>query len=203
MHKFLLAALFTFSCSTLLPAQLGIKAGFNLSYVNGENDLISNRATRIGFQGGIMYKIPVNGGSFSIQPELIYIQKGGEFNIDQLKIDARLGYVEMPILGVYNLLGGVLNFHGGLQFSFLTDVEYTIAEENGPSNNFRDTDLSNYNQFDFGLTLGAGLQLEVVMIELRYSIGFLGVEKGFTYDGQQYNPSSKNFNAQFLVGYFF
>jgi len=148
-----------------------------------------------------MYKIPVKEDWLSIQPELLYIQKGGELSINRISIEADLDYIEIPVLLVYNLLGGVLAMEVGPQFSFLTKVNYQVYEDNNPT--FTDTDLDNYNLFDFGLTMGIGLELEIVMIELRYSIGFLHIEKGFTYDGQFYDPSSNNFNVQFLVGYLF
>jgi len=187
----------------MISAQFGFKAGVNLSYISGREDLISNRVSKVGLQGGLMYKIHVKEDWLSVQPELIYIRKGGAFDIDQVSFDAKLDYIELPVLGVINLLGGVLNIHAGPQFSFLTKVAYTGSEASTPSNSFKDTDLSNYNSFDIGLTLGTGLELEIVMVELRYSIGFLAVEKGFSYNGQQYDPSSKNFNVQFLVGYLF
>ena len=203
MHKILMIFCLCFIVSTTAFAQFGIKAGFNLSYINGKDNLLQNRSSRINFQSGIMYKIPIKEDRFSIQPELIYIQKGGKFSINPIEVDAKLDYIELPILGVFNILGGIVNVHAGPQFSYLTNVVYTIKEENGPTETFKNTDLSNYNQFDIGLALGVGVELEIVMIELRYSIGFLGVEKDFDFNGQVYNPSSKNFNAQFIVSYFF
>ncbi len=201
MKKIFLFCLVLIVLPSIVKAQFGIKAGVNLSYINGNNDIVSNRESRVGFEAGLMYKIPVKEDWLSIQPELLYIQKGGVFNINQISIEADLDYIEIPVLLVYNLLGGVLAMEVGPQFSFLTKVNYQVYEDNNPT--FTDTDLDNYNLFDFGLTVGIGLELEIVMIELRYSIGFLEIEKGFTYGGQFYDPSSNNFNVQFLVGYIF
>ena len=94
-------------------------------------------------------------------------------------MDAKLDYIELPVLGVFNILGGIVNVHAGPQFSYLTNVVYTVREENGPTETFKNTDLNNYNQFDFGLAIGVGVELEIVMIELRYSIGFFRCRKRF------------------------
>ena len=203
MKKFFLIFTLLISLPAIINAQIGIKAGINFSYISGDTDLVTNRSSKVGFQGGLMYKIAVKDDWLSVQPELIYIRKGGIFHIDQLKFDVRLDYVELPVLGVINFLGGNLNVHLGPQFSFLTKVEYAVVDESGMGSDFKDSDLSNYNTFDLGMAMGLGVELEIVMIELRYSIGFLAVEKGVNYDGQQYDPSSKNFNVQFLVGYLF
>lgn len=200
-HKLIAVLFILLPC--LVNAQFGLKAGLNLSYVTGSNEMVSSKASRVGFEGGLMYKIPVKEDWLSVQPELIYIQKGAEFYIDQLTVDSKLDYVELPVLLVYNPFGGVINFHTGTQFSFLTSVVYTATDDNGQSEVFKDTDLDNYNIFDFGLVLGAGIELEIVMIEFRSSFGFLTVEKGFEFNGQQYDPNTKNFNVQLLAGYFF
>ena len=203
MNKCLLIAVIFLAMSNMSSAQFGLKAGFNLSHLSGNNDLVANQASRVGFQGGLMYKIPLKEDWLSVQPELIYILKGGAFHIDQLKLDAKLDYIELPVMAVFNVFGGNLNFQAGPQFSYLTKVTYTVADETGQSETLNDKDLSNYNTFDIGLALGIGLELEIVMFELRYSVGFLALEKGFEYNGQFYDPSSKSFNAQLLFGYFF
>ena len=51
----------------------------------------------------------------------------------------------------------------------------------------------NTTNFDFGGVLGAGVELEIVMIELRYSIGFLDVERSIEFSGQTYHLASNNF----------
>ncbi len=203
MNRFFLILIISIASPCGINAQFGFKAGVNLSYISGNGDLASNRVSKFGFQGGVMVRIPVKEDWLFVQPELIYIQKGGAFDIGTINFDANLDYIELPVLAGINLLGGVLNFHAGPQFSFLTKVAYTGADGNNPSNSFKNTDLSNYNSFDIGLAIGTGIELEIVMIELRYSIGFLAVEKDFSYNGQQYDPSSKNFNVQLWVGYLF
>ena len=94
-----------------------------------------------------MYKIPVKEDWLAIQPELIYIQKGSEFSIEQVKIDANLEYVEFPVLGVVNFLGGIINVHAGPQFSWLSRVRYIFTDGNSPQNKLEDDDKSKYNQF--------------------------------------------------------
>ncbi len=201
-NHYLILALFI-CLPAISKAQFGVKAGVNFSDISGNEELVSNTSSKVGFQGGVMYKISIKKNWLSLQPEVIYIRKGGIFYIEQLKIDARLDYVELPVLGMINLFGGNLNIHLGPQFSLLSNVEYAISEESGMGGNINKSDLCNYNTFDIGIVGGIGVELEEVIVELRSSIGFLAVEKGFNYNGQQYNPSSKNFNVQFIAGYLF
>jgi len=203
MKKILLVSIILLALPSLMNAQFGMKVGFNLSYFNGSNDFVSNRSSRIGFQGGLMYKIPIKDDVFSIQPEIIVIQKGGQFTIEQYKVDAKLDYIEFPILGMFNILGGLLNLQAGPQFSWLNRAEYKYTDENNITNSFDDKELDNYKTFDIGVVLGVGLELEIVTIEARYSVGFLEVERKFEYNGQPIDPASKNFNAQFIIGYYF
>lgn len=119
MKKILLISFITLTLPTLINAQFGMKVGANISYFNGSSDIVSSRSSRIGFLGGFMYKLAIKDDWLSIQPELIVIQKGGKFNINHWKIDANLNYLEMPVLGVFNILGGLINLHAGPQFSYL------------------------------------------------------------------------------------
>ena len=202
MKKLLLIFLIIMISPAIINAQFGIKAGINLSYFNGDNNIVTNSSSRIGFQGGFIYKIAIKDDRFSIQPELIVIQKGGLFKIKEWKVDANLNYIEMPVVAMYNIFGGLVNFHAGPQFSYLMKAKYEF-EENNQTNIYEYTDLDNYDRFDIGFVIGTGVEFEIISIELRYSIGFLNVERTLTIDGQNYNPSSTNFNFQFNIAYFF
>ena len=83
--------------------RFGLKAGTNLSNINGSNDLSlnsgntafnfqdnSNRST--GFAGGVFFRF---GRAFYIQPEILLSQKGGQFNVYKDAIKNEDGKIEL------------------------------------------------------------------------------------------------------------
>ncbi|MCE6989285.1 porin family protein [Dyadobacter sp. CY323] len=93
--------------------RFGIKAGANLSNINGSNDLSLNSTQSafsfkdndnrsLGFVGGVFFRF---GKTFYIQPELLLSQKGGRFNVyedgvqnSDGKVDVRFSNFDVPVL---------------------------------------------------------------------------------------------------------
>ena len=92
--------------------RFGIKAGANLSNINGSNDLSlspggnafdfrDNDNRSLGFAGGVFFRF---GKTFYIQPELLLSQKGGKFNVYEDgvlhdgKVDVRFSNLDVPVL---------------------------------------------------------------------------------------------------------
>ena len=93
--------------------RFGIKAGANLSNVNGSNDLSLNSGSSafnfkdndnrsLGFAGGVFFRF---GKTFYLQPEILLSQKGGKFNVykdgvqdGDGKVDVRFSNLDVPVL---------------------------------------------------------------------------------------------------------
>jgi hypothetical protein len=166
----------------------GARAGLNGSWITA-----SGSDPRFDFVGGAFVTVPLN-GRFSVQPEVMYIRKGGkdsqlipyiELN---LTADFRFEYIEVPIL---------------LRYTLDTDAQISPYVYAGPSIAFNLTsyvkletelgqaqiDIVNMKSTDFGLTVGGGtdvaLQHFSLVFDLRLTVGlgnFLKASKPFVDD---------------------
>ena len=131
-----------------LAPTLGVEGGINISSFNGQTvDAVYE--SRLGFVGGFFLGLPL-GPSLTLQPELLFEQKGGKLNGN----DYQLSYVEIPILLDVSLIGplGVI-----LGPSF----DANVVRPDGVT-------VSNT---DVGLILGAQLNLSKILLSGRYELG--------------------------------
>ena len=192
--------------STAGEAQLGIKAGLNVSSLTQTDELISNKSGRTGWNAGLSYRIPIS-NALAVQPELIYIERGTEFDIEfnvfTTEVEAEYKYVEIPLL-VYLGLGDLpLNIHVGPYFGYLADIEYRFNSVllDGSVEEVIDDDRDNYNRGDYGFVAGVGLELSRVTVDLRFTRGLQQSENGFDFRSVTFNEEAKNVALQAFVGY--
>ena len=170
-----------------LVTTFGVKGGANLSnlYVKDVND----ENSKLGFQVGLFAKAPIT-SAFSIQPELIYTQKGTELEYNNLfangKASFNLQYVELPIMGVINLTKN-FNIQAGVYASYLAAVKVKNKATNGSYDFEREVNKANFQEFDFGLAGGVGFDADKVGLGLRYNYGLREVGKNKQVFGQNYN----------------
>ena len=128
--------------------RIGVEGGINLSSFNGSS-AGAVYASRLGFVGGGFLNLPL-GSSLSIQPELLYAQKGGKINGSDFQLD----YVEIPILLDVNILGplGII-----LGPAFNANVASTTGVT--------------VNSTDVGLVLGAQIIASKFLFSGRYEVG--------------------------------
>lgn len=169
--------------------RFGIKAGANLSNINGSNDLSlspggnafdfrDNDNRSLGFAGGVFFRF---GKTFYIQPELLLSQKGGKFNVyedgvlNDGKVDVRFSNLDVPVLfglriakffriNVGPMASLRLNKNGKIGDSF-DDV---TGENSGAE--FK-------NRLAFGYQAGVGLDLGRLSLDVRYEGNFTDIMK--------------------------
>jgi len=181
------ALLFT---GTLTWAQIGIKAGINIASLSQDPDEDTyndyKAVSILGFQGGLTFELPI-AGPLAIQPELLFIQKGGksEFIIDdnnKLISTVRYNYLEVPILlklklgstdgegiGFY-ILGGPFV---GYVFSGKSKQELTVLGTTTATDKDIDFDDEDFEEkrVDWGASFGAGLHFGKIFVDARYNLG--------------------------------
>ncbi|GAA4344939.1 porin family protein [Flaviaesturariibacter amylovorans] len=157
----------------------GIKAGLNSASIKGEaseslngmvdyTDGIFNTESRTGFYAGGTVNIPVGGG-FSIEPGILYDQKGyvlqGSYGLKDAeflslngKARLNLNYISLPVL-VKGTFGGFQAF-AGPQVSYLAQAQlHATAGALGFNVFNKRYDVADqFNKVDFGLTGGIGYQ---------------------------------------------
>jgi opacity protein-like surface antigen len=159
-----LAVLF-FAHASFAQFSLGLKAGANITKVDGRS---FKDEFRYGYHLGGFATIPV-GGRFSIQPEVL-------FNQFQTKTDSsfraiyqnalssgtnvKLNYLSIPLLLNYKL-GSFLSLQAGPQFGILLDRNKNLLE------NGKDA----FDKGDFSMLGGAQLSLGKIKLNGRYFVG--------------------------------
>ncbi|MGI4738452.1 MAG: porin family protein [Janthinobacterium lividum] len=174
-------------------ARFGLKAGASLTNVTKTGDGASNK---FGFNGGILANFAVS-DMFSIQPEVLYSNKGFKVKDGSNNERLALNYIDVPVLAKVATGATGLFFELGPQVGFRTSAAY---KDSNNSLSFNDA----INSVDFGYAAGLGFQTESgAMIGLRYNGGFTNVAKkngslaGLTTTGDE----GKNSAFQLYIGY--
>ncbi|MDR1896623.1 MAG: PorT family protein [Prevotellaceae bacterium] len=153
MKKLLLIiAVFLFAANVQAQLRIGVKAGANFSKFTTNLDELKKSGTS--WQVGLVpqFKIPLVG--IGIQPELLYtVNKGNDNHIGYFNVPVNLRWQPLPlplvkpIILVGPYFGYAVNFKG--------------------LNNIKD----DINRFDWGIGLGAGVEIWRFQFEGRYSLG--------------------------------
>lgn len=156
-------------CTTCVFAQLGIKAGVNIS--NEVNSFSSsdiqagfNSTNLTGYQIGLVYQAMPKKSGLGVEIGALLTQKGSTFSdstniADVIRQGYReLNYLEVPLNLRYHLIVGVIGIYGfggiygGYALSSKTVDETTNTTQNGIFATTKD-------HIDYGYNVGAGLEL--------------------------------------------
>lgn len=222
-----LLAAATFSSSAHAQGvRLGFRAGANYSNLAGNINNENTYNNKVGFLGGVMLNAPIVGDGFlSVQPELLYSQKG--FENKPTEYDNTLGgigyklkregkvnynYLDLPILLKINADG--LYFEAGPQVSYLisssNDTKTTRTNTvSGKTETFTASDkndVSGLKRTELGYAAGLGYQADNgLSIGLRYTgafSDFVKSDNGTYFDGDLKNARHSAFQASlgYLIG---
>lgn len=192
MRKYLLFtafAVFALSASQSQELRFGAKAGLNLATFTG--DALTGFDTREGFHIGGLVEIPIS-EKFSVQPELLYSEKGSEFFSTELK----LSYLDIPVLAKYHIIKG-LSAELGPVASVLLKAEETKRSEV--------KDVSDFTKdFDLGIAGGATYKLDMgIFFSLRFTKGLMNISKSNPAEDYESNWKVQNNVFQISAGYLF
>ena len=169
-----------------------VKAGLNF---NSLQDIKVNNVeqawnAQTGFHAGIgaQYRIPLIGLSF--QPELLYSRMRTDFGqVSDQSYGFRLDYLEVP-----------LNIQWGINILFLRPyifaspyVRYALAKGDW----LTDVPWEDINRFDYGLSLGAGIEIWKIQVSGKYSWSFgqLARDGSFHIDSDDWQMDDANFRG--------
>lgn len=179
---FLLFTAFTISFAS--QAQIGVKLGANLTNLAGDLQDEDNFQNKLGFVGGLTYNIPLSSDNFvSIQPELLYSQKGykrADYTVtntttgQQLRYEGKVNYsyLDLPILLKIN--AGPVFFEAGPQFSYLLGIkdntEVTDVASGVDFESYSPVNKDALAEFEIGYAAGVGVQIPMgLTLNLRYN----------------------------------
>ncbi|WP_426490228.1 porin family protein [Hymenobacter sp. 102] len=185
--------------------RFGLKAGGNLSNLSGDLTDEDRYENKFGFHGGAMLNIGLlDDGFLSIQPEVLFSQKGFKFAENQAfglyrySGSRTYNYIDVPVLLKLNADG--FYFEAGPQYSYLMKVkDETQRSLNGTVfTNYSGTqNLDNVNRNEIGYAAGLGFQSDAgFLIGIRYNGSLTDFAKeGYTGDADVRNARNSVFQA--------
>lgn len=198
LKVFVTAAVLLFSVNSyaLLPVSLGIKGGVNLSNVGGDLD---HTSSKVGFNAGLIVDIDLPVTSLGITTGIEFTTKGTKIDKKHLidtDEDAKFNamYLQLPVHANYKLSVAPATkvvFHAGPYFA------YGIGGKTKIDGDKYDTfDDDGFKKFDFGLGIGAGVQIWKFGVDLGWDFGLTDVS-------DMSDVSVKNRNGYLSVSYRF
>ncbi len=187
--------------------KLGVKGGFSLADLTFKPELTDSPLTsKAGAVGGISLNINI-ASFFSLQPEVLYVQKGtkGSDTVEGVEITGKyeLDYVEVPLLLNFSFAKEGSSFVPSIfagpyaGFNARAKIKVTEAGESY-SEDFKDS----VKDTDFGLTFGIGLGKKIghgkIVLDVRYDLGLTNIG-----EEMQEGESVKNKTWLFMLGYYF
>lgn len=196
----LAAALFMLAGISNAQLKLGVKTGVNLSSFSTESNILNEIKGATNYQFGILLQARVLG--FSIQPEVLYSVKGGQLSnvtldgiVDGTQFDFESQNVEVPVNLQFGFGAGSARVfvQGGPYVSMMTGAlinscKHTYAKVN---------DYFEFNKMDYGVGLGAGVELLGFQLALKYDFGLNNVgkdQKYLTLENPFYDLKNRNLN---------
>ncbi len=162
----LMVAMATFSAFSYgqIDSKFGIKAGLNYN-ANGDYFESAGEAARdpdrnVGYHIGFFGQL---GSRVYFRPELVYTSISSDYDNDDFKMQK----LDLPVL-IGTRVIGPLHVFAGPAFQYILDTEYdgiTISDVR--------------NDFTVGVNIGAGINLGMLGIDLRYERGFSDNEATF------------------------
>ena len=156
----------------------GFKGGFNSATLGGADAKNPDPTAKSGFAAGVFFNLSLP-GPISIQPEVLYTQKGAEAAVGSITAKYELVYVEVPVLLKFNIPlapGSPVkpNIFAGPAAGFLLTAKVKSGSQ--------ELDIKDETtNVDFGLALGAGLDIDLVALTLtvdaRYTLGLATIAK--------------------------
>lgn len=182
MKKLILSFVIALTSFAAAQAQsgLGIRGGANFSNLSGDLKDESRYENKVGFHGGLTYNIPLVGDFFSVQPELLYSNKGFKYQDSEIALplggtlrregNMNYNYLELPVLA--RIKAGPIYFEAGPQASYLLSVNNNIKEYmNGERTSSATTEMdkSDLKDFEFGYAAGIGITSGMLSLGVRYN----------------------------------
>ncbi|TDN40389.1 hypothetical protein A8B98_13155 [Hymenobacter sp. UV11] len=190
--------------------RFGVKAGANLSNLSGNLVNQDQYKNRFGFQGGVMLNFGL-GDILSIQPEVLYSQKGFKYADQQFTVlnntyrntgNVRYDYLDVPLL--FRVRAAGLFFELGPQYSYLLNVSsdrtQTLNGSTVGNAGSGTANLDNVRRNELGYVGGLGFQASNgVMLGVRYSGAFTDFAKNSSYSNDEFR-NARNSTFQAYVG---
>ena len=155
---------------------IGGKLGVNFAKVTGDGT--DKVEMNTGLAAGVFINIPVVPSLLSIQPEILYSQKGFKVESELLGVNVTsktwINYIEIPVMAKVTIPVVPIYAMAGPYVGYALNGKIDV---NGTSEDIAGEDMD--KRFDYGLNLGLGYEKGFgpvkVFLDARYGIGFANI----------------------------
>lgn len=180
------ASLYAQKSNDAFKQKLGIKGGYNWSYVTGEKEGF-NTDNKSGFLIGAFYS-PATSTGRGFRSEIVFSRQGYSFENGGQNTDVLNDYIYLPQLATFNV-GKFLQLQAGGQVGFLLQSKLSGAKDSLV------TDLM--NRVDYGFAAGVELSpTKGLLIGGRYNLGLGKLYKRYEQSATNPNPYPLPFNPE-------
>ncbi len=174
---FLIVLISCISVFSYAQFQLGLKGAVSMSSLSTDLEDYEN-AFKTGFQAGAYLRI---GKKLHLQPEVYFAGKSGELTYDikaegpalTVKETVTLSTVDVPLLLGYTILNPPavkIRLQAGPVASFVLNKDFDVTL-NGISEEPDDAYKDAWNDMNWAMQFGAGVDVLFLTIDLRYELG--------------------------------
>jgi opacity protein-like surface antigen len=177
-------------------AQIGLKAGINISTLGGEDAKEFDDAlkSKLGYHIGAVASFGLTESVF-LQPELLFSLQGTGFDAEE-DVTWNISYINIPVMAKVFLTEG-LNLQFGPQFGINLSNKIKIEDE---TLDWNDVPGIKTNKLDIAAGLGLGYDMPMGLnFNVRYNYGLTNIFQEV--EGEQFKLNNQTF--QLSIGYFF
>ncbi len=186
MKKLTFFSLFLLSYHFTNAQSVGLRAFVNFANWSTSDPSVSQAGATLNSATGFGVAVPLEiklSDRFSVQPEVMYIQKGSGLTLTIGNVTATaktlISHLELPILLKVNLLGSEspvgIGIIAGPSFSYALSGSTTASAPGQTTSQSQDFTFKNYQRFEvgahFGLNVGFGIGSGKLVLDARYLLG--------------------------------
>jgi hypothetical protein len=168
--------------------KIGPTAGLNLSTMTLKSMGVSlDPKTLVGFNVGVISEFNLK-GNLALQPSLLFSTKGSKFSVLEEDMKISPSYIEIPVNAVYKFGTGSPKYFlsAGPYFAFGIGGKVDYGGESADIA-YGSDDSSDMKAFDYGLNLGAGVEINRLVISAHYGLGLTNLAPVTTDDTKMKN----------------
>jgi hypothetical protein len=156
----------------------GLKFGISISNLNGAG-AETGLTSQVGFSGGGFLVLNL-AGAISVQPEILFTQKGAEFESGANYYEYHYSYIEVPILLKLTLANENAAIRPSIYAGPFVSIKASAKRETYLDPDQEESskeNLPSVRSIDAGFVVGAGADLRLgpghILLDLRYGISLL------------------------------
>ncbi len=190
--------------------KFGVKGGFSLANLSFDPEISGvDLKSKAGFVGGVSMNIGLS-RMFSLQPEVLYVQKGSKFsegiNGDSFELKINVDYLEIPLLLNLSFQKEGSSFVPSIFAGPYIGLNTSAKIKETYDGETYTEDIKDYiKDTDFGLTFGVGLGKQLgagkIFLDIRYDLGLTNIID--IPEGEGDGESVKTRTWLFMIGYSF